>query len=71
MEYIDYGLGIISAGCIDAFPLGQAFDLADLYQQLSLEVRLAGFEVHERFYEIGSHSGLRETEDYFRGKGIA
>jgi NDP-sugar pyrophosphorylase family protein len=71
MEYIDYGLGIISAGCIDAFPLGQAFDLADLYQQLSLEDRLAGFEVHERFYEIGSHSGLRETEDYFRGKGIA
>ena len=33
--------------------------------------QLAGFEIATRFYEIGSHSGLRETEDYFRGKGIA
>ena len=45
--------------------LQKIYDLADVYQNLSLQGRLAGLEVHERFYEIGSHSGLKETEDYF------
>ena len=41
-----------------------AFDLADLYHLLSIENQLAGFEVKERFYEIGSHQGIKETELY-------
>jgi hypothetical protein len=24
-----------------------------------------GFEVYERFYEIGSHQGLKDTNQYF------
>ena len=30
--------------------------------------QLAGHEVNERFYEIGSHEGLAETVDYFKGR---
>ena len=41
-----------------------AFDLADLYHGLSIQNQLAGFEVNERFYEIGSHQGIKETELY-------
>jgi hypothetical protein len=44
------------------------FDLADVYQDLSLRGKLAGLEVHERFYEIGSRAGLQETKDYFLTK---
>lgn len=65
MAYIDYGLGVVSASVLDRYPVGQAFDLADVYQNLSLRGQLAGFEVYERFYEIGSHAGLREAEQYF------
>lgn len=65
MTYIDYGLGVVSASVLRQRPVGQSFDLADVYQDLSLLGQLAGLEVHERFYEIGSHSGLQETEDYF------
>lgn len=68
MTYIDYGLGVVSASVLKQRPVGQSFDLADAYQYLSLQGQLAGLEVHERFYEIGSHTGLKETEDYFLTK---
>lgn len=68
MTYIDYGLGVVSASVLTQRPVGQSFDLADVYQGLSLQGQLAGLEVHERFYEIGSHTGLKETEDYFLTK---
>jgi NDP-sugar pyrophosphorylase family protein len=65
MTYIDYGLGVISASVLKQRPSDQPFDLADVYQTLSLKGRLAGMEVHERFYEIGSHAGLKEAREYF------
>jgi MurNAc alpha-1-phosphate uridylyltransferase len=68
MTYIDYGLGVVSASVLKQRPSGPPFDLADVYQDLSLKGQLAGLEVRERFYEIGSHTGLKETEDYFLAK---
>jgi hypothetical protein len=68
MEYIDYGLGILSADVLAGYPADTPFDLADVYHRLSLEDKLAGHEVLERFYEIGSTEGLRETELYFSSK---
>lgn len=65
MEYIDYGLGVLSAEVFDSYPSGVPFDLATVYRQLSLSGELGGYEVHERFYEIGSHAGLKEAELYF------
>ena len=71
MTYIDYGLAVLSRLVLEAYPAGSAFDLAEVYHALSLKGQLAGYEVHERFYEIGSHSGLKETETYFLTKGPA
>jgi N-acetyl-alpha-D-muramate 1-phosphate uridylyltransferase len=65
MRHIDYGLGVLSRHALASYPTGQAFDLADVYHALSLAGLLAGFEVRERFYEIGSHQGLKEAELYF------
>lgn len=65
MKFIDYGLGVLSSHVLEAYPNGQAFDLAEVYHNLSINGQLAGFEVHERFYEIGSPAGLKETETYF------
>jgi MurNAc alpha-1-phosphate uridylyltransferase len=68
MRHIDYGLGAMSAQVlVDGDTMGP-FDLADIYHRLSLSGQLAGHEVHERFYEIGSHEGLAEAVDYFKGK---
>lgn len=71
MAYIDYGLGVLTSRVLETYSVGQAFDLAEIYHALSLKGKLAGYEVHERFYEIGSHDGLKETEAYFLKKGEA
>jgi NDP-sugar pyrophosphorylase family protein len=68
MRHIDYGLGAISAQVLTDEGATGPFDLADIYHRLSLSGQLAGYEVHERFYEIGSHQGLAETADYFKGR---
>lgn len=65
MDYIDYGLGILSADCFETF--SGNFDLAEVYEALSAENRLAGWESAQRFYEIGSPAGLGELEKQIRG----
>lgn len=71
MAYIDYGLGVIAADVFSGYPERTPFDLADLYEDLSINGQLAGIEVMQRFYEIGSLSGLKETESYFLKKESA
>ena len=60
MHYIDYGLGIVSRDVIAAMPAGTVVDLADTYRALAESGQLAGYEVHERFYEVGSFEGLED-----------
>jgi NDP-sugar pyrophosphorylase family protein len=62
MRHIDYGLSLFKAGVFDAYGADQPFDLAEVMGKLVREKQLAGFEVTERFYEIGSHTGLEELE---------
>jgi NDP-sugar pyrophosphorylase family protein len=68
MEHIDYGLGALRAKAFDSYPPGAAIDLADIYRDLINKGQLAGFEVTERFYEIGSPEGLEETRQYLATK---
>ena len=65
MSHIDYGLSILTPALFDRYPSGEPFDLAELLGALSLKGQLTGYEVFERFYEIGSHQGLKECEEYF------
>jgi NDP-sugar pyrophosphorylase family protein len=69
MRHIDYGLGALSGQILKNEQTTGPFDLADVYHSLSLSGQLAGYEVTERFYEIGSHRGLAEAVDYFRIRG--
>ena len=61
MHHIDYGLGVAQAEAFKNIPNDLAYDLADLYQDLLKRSQLAGFEVQQRFYEIGSVEGIAET----------
>ena len=68
MHHIDYGLGLLKSSIFYNYPNNTFFDLADVYQKLSLDRKLMGFEVHDRFYEIGSHQGLQDANQYFMEK---
>ena len=70
MHYIDYGLGILQSTALQTYPARQSFDLSKVYNDLSLAGELAGFEVFERFYEIGSHQGIADTQAYLLEKTV-
>ena len=71
MSHIDYGLGALAAGAFDSVADGARVDLALIYQNLLAEDELAGLEVFQRFYEIGSPAGLADTRKYFEAKESA
>jgi N-acetyl-alpha-D-muramate 1-phosphate uridylyltransferase len=71
MQHIDYGLGAFRAEALAGYPDDCNFDLERVYRDLLAKDLLAGFEVSERFYEIGSAAGLEELRNYFSGRGYA
>jgi len=71
MRYIDYGLGIFDATAFAGRPANEAFDLADVYQDLIVRNELAGYEVKQRFYEIGSPEGLAELDAMLRSQQLS
>ena len=68
MRHIDYGLSLFKALVFEPYPAGRVFDLAEVMQTLVREKQLAGCEVHERFYEMGSPAGLSELESLLHSK---
>jgi NDP-sugar pyrophosphorylase family protein len=64
MEFIDYGLGILSSKVFDDYSDYHSIDLVEVYQRLLIEDRLAGYEILDRFYEIGSFQGIKELENF-------
>jgi NDP-sugar pyrophosphorylase family protein len=68
MHHIDYGLGAFQAAAFDAFPRDAVVDLAEVQKSLVARRQLAGYEIKERFYEIGSHEGLAELDRLLSNK---
>lgn len=67
MHHIDYGLGAFKHSAFEKVLDDQPSDLAVLYQSLLAQGELAAYEMHQRFYEIGSLEGLEETRRYLAG----
>jgi NDP-sugar pyrophosphorylase family protein len=67
MRHIDYGVALLSREIVERVPPGVPSDLADLYRDLVAEGTMIGYEVTERFYEIGSPAGLEETRQHLMG----
>jgi NDP-sugar pyrophosphorylase family protein len=66
MKHIDYGLLLLRRKVLDDVPVGKKTDLAEVLSAQICRGAVAGFEVPERFYEIGSPQGLRETDEHIR-----
>jgi len=69
MEWIDYGLGVLTPAALERAP--DADDLADVYRELAAAGQLAGYVATERFYEIGSPAALAEADAFLRALASA
>lgn len=63
-SHIDFGLSVFKKTVFDPYPTGRKFDLSDVCTTLSDSNLLAGFELYERFYEIGSLEGIQDFRRY-------
>lgn len=65
MHHIDYGLSILRERSARArIPERIPNDLADMMRAIAVEGGLAGFEAENRFFEIGSPSGLAALREH-------
>lgn len=63
LEWIDYGLSALTAEAL-ALVAAEERDLSSLQRVLAARGELFGFEVTDRFYEIGTPDSLAETEAF-------
>jgi NDP-sugar pyrophosphorylase family protein len=68
MRHIDYGFSLFRDNVFRDLPQDQPTDLTTVFETLVNRGQLAAFEVHRRFYEVGSFAGLAELEARFAEK---
>jgi len=68
MKYIDYGVAVLTRSALERIPANEPYDLATLYTQLVAEGQMAGYEVTNRFYEIGTPASLEEARRYLEAR---
>lgn len=66
MHHIDYGLSLFRTDAFAGYPRDEVVDLATVQSALSRRGQLAGHEIAQRFYEIGSPTGLAELDQLLR-----
>jgi len=66
MNYIDYGLGIFKKNIFSNIKENEVIDLANIYKNLIEKDDLLGYEIKERFYEIGSFTGIEDLKIFLR-----
>jgi NDP-sugar pyrophosphorylase family protein len=64
MQHIDYGVTLLCSDVLAHLTSDEPSDLADLLGEMTARGELVGHEVTQRFYEIGTHRGLEETQRY-------
>ncbi len=70
-QYIDYGILGFEKNHFSQFKEHRNFDLSLVIQSAIGNMGVFGFEIQERFFEIGSIQGLGELEIYLTKKGTS
>ena len=66
MQHIDYGIALLRRPAVESIAPDTPSDLADLYSRLVAEGKMIGYEVNNRFYEIGTPESLAEADAYLK-----
>lgn len=65
MDFIDYGLLCFNKSVFSGWTK-ERFDLADLCTDLVQQKKMIGYEVYQRFFEIGSFQGIEDFSQYLK-----
>lgn len=67
-DYIDYGFSILRKDAFNDFLKEDRFDLKDVFKNTIANDSMLGYEVFNRFYEIGSFEGIEELKRFLKSK---
>ena len=67
-KHIDYGLSFFKKEVFANKDLGKDFDLSEIFEDLAMRKNLAGHEVFNRFFEVGSLQGIKDLSTYLAGE---
>lgn len=64
MRHVDFGVALLRRSAAERIPPARQYDLSELYTRLVADGQMIGFEVTNRFFEIGTPASLDETREY-------
>jgi NDP-sugar pyrophosphorylase family protein len=67
MTFIDFGLSAFKHEAFNGYESDQFLDLSTIQTKLAAQRNLLGYQVHKRYYEIGSPKGIEDFERYIGG----
>jgi NDP-sugar pyrophosphorylase family protein len=67
MKHIDFGLSIFKAKSFEKYKKGDFLDLSVMQNESSILGILAGYEVFEPYYEVGSFQGIENFRVFTKG----
>jgi len=67
MQHIDYGFSILGRKSFRELPQNTNVDLTEVIGGLVSKGELLGYEVENRFFEIGSFQGIEDLRSYLEG----
>lgn len=70
MECIDYGISILNKRLLRRIPRNKYFDISDFYSSLVSGELMSGYEVKNRFYEIGTPDSLGEFKKFIYQRSL-
>jgi len=63
-NYIDYGASLLNPKLFSLIHFPKNFDLSLVFEKLIFQNDLYGYVENKRFYEIGSHSGIIDFDNF-------
>jgi NDP-sugar pyrophosphorylase family protein len=68
LQHTDWGLSVFEAKAFGLYKQGSKFDLGSVFQNLARQRLLAGYEVPNRYYEVGSLLGICRTIEFLQSR---
>jgi MurNAc alpha-1-phosphate uridylyltransferase len=67
MQYVDFGLNAFNSNVFTNYTAGEYVELSAIQSSLATRNELVGYEVNQRFYEVGSFQGMIDFQEYVKG----
>jgi MurNAc alpha-1-phosphate uridylyltransferase len=67
MNYVDFGLNAFRSNVFVNYTAGEYVDLSSIQSSLATRNELVGYEVNQRFYEVGSFQGIMDFKEFAKG----